>query len=222
MDAGHDLFDYAGLVIGILTFAAAVIGLAAVVLTLRQGNRQERVESGPYIRVDLAAPPGEHSDFEPPAPHHHDTATLVRDYAPNLSPEAKRGISAWFRNYQPHQLGVAFSITATFSVGVEILPMAQQGDEGVQVFETKVFIAYLENDKPVCIDLVRFPRNWRVDADLVSLSYFDLYDRKHVHEYGEKGTNALHGRLSATYDGTSLASVPEGRPRGRGVQFEPK
>ena len=119
-------------------------------------------------------------------------------------------MSAWFRNYQEHSLGMAIGVSAVFLV-----------DTGaVESVLDDVFIAYVEGDKPVILDIATVSRSLGATVQLLSVAYVDFYDRRYSHVYGESGTNALHGRMICIVTPESIQSMPNARPRGSGVDFE--
>jgi hypothetical protein len=193
--------------------AIAFFGLLGVYLTLREGSREQRIQWQPYIRIDLTPLGGTTVDFKPPDPYFHKTDE-ARDLAPD-STEEKVGFTAWVRNYQSNPLGVALAVQAFIVVA------AAAAD--VTVTELEYFdlrVPYAEYGKPVAVDLFYFPATWRATATVSLVSYYDLYDRRHQHRLGSRGTNALHGRLTCHYEEAAFESQPESWPRGPQVEFD--
>lgn len=200
------VLDYVSLFVGGLGLLATIVGLRFVVQSLDQSAEQQRIEAGPYVRVDIGSLDLPMSDFSPPGHHYRS-----EDQVLNLESTASSSImlSAWFRNLQSHPLGTAYGVHATFIV---------EGDE----FEpgvTEVAIPYLEHGKPVLVDIVRCTISQNPSVLLSELRFYDFYDRQHHHQFGSSGTNALHGRLRARVQNGKIMSVPEGRSRGFGVEF---
>jgi len=203
----RDLYDILSLALDFLTLFVTAAGLGFVVYSLKQATSQQRVESGPYVRVDIADidNPG---DFAPP-PHHFRRSDLASEISLPIDNEVVT-VAAWFRNYQTNDLGMAFGLSATFLVE----------PEGAESFMNKVFIAYLEQGKPVVTDVLRAPGNAEVAVTLISLTYVDFFDHEHAHNHGEKGTNGLHGRLIYRRSRNTARSVPEARSMAKGVSYE--
>jgi hypothetical protein len=200
------VLDYVGILVGVLGLLATIVGLRFVVQSLDQSAAQQRIEAGPYVRVDIGSLDLPMPDFSPPAYHFRS-----EDQVLNLESTASSGIilSAWFRNLQSHPLGTAYGVRAAFVV---------EGDE-FEPAVTEVTIPYLESGKPVLIDIVRCAISQQPSVLLSELLFYDFYDRQHHHQFGSSGTNALHGRLSARAQDGKIMSVPEGRSRGFGVEF---
>lgn len=204
------------------TLAAAVVafgGLTGVIITLRHGRRQQRIASGPYIRVDLGPAEGK-TDFKAPAVHFMNTAD-VYDLARDEGEDEKVSLWTWVRNYQAHPLGFALAVSAFFVLELRKASASQNtgGDtEVVEFFDLR--IPYIEAGKPVAVELFKIPRDSEASLWLASLTYYDFYDTRHEHWYGGPSTNALHGRLRCEYLKGSFDCVPEARPRGRKVEFE--
>jgi hypothetical protein len=204
----RDFLDYASFVVSALTLLVTAAGLSFVVFSLKQSGRQQRIEAGPYVRVDIGSATEVMSDYEKPVPIYHDGRQATNLASSENSDSIT--ISAWFRNYQTHPLGMALGVTAVFLVEVgELEPVVND-----------VRIAYLEVGKPVLVDIVQFDRAYDATVQLLSLTFQDFYDEQHEHRFGIAGTNALHGRLIATYEKGVLISRPEGRSRGEGVDFD--
>lgn len=203
----RDLLDFVTLAVDISTLAVTGFGLYFVVASLKQAGKQQRIEAGPYVRVDIGSPDEDMPDFIKPEVSYHDF-TQASSFILDEDVEAIT-ISAWFRNYQAHPLGMALGITAVFLIeSAEMEPVIKD-----------VRIAYLENEKSVLIDLAKIARGQDATVRLLSLSFLDFYDQRHEHTFGGKGTNALHGRLIAVYENGGLTARPEGRSRGNGVDF---
>jgi hypothetical protein len=199
------LTDWLSVSLEMVTFLVTAIGLAFVVVSLRQTGEQQRLEAGPYVRVDLGTYDLDMPDFARPDVffHNHDECVeLVSEYEESVT------VVAWFRNYQPHPLGMAFGLTAVFSIDTEEISMVNA-----------VSIPYLEHGKAVAIDIARCSAIAWTELRLIELSFLDFYDRPYEHSHGEHGTNSLHGRLSAFLDSDGLVAVPEGRARGTGIDI---
>ena len=194
------------------TLAAAVFavsGLGGVIWTLRRGRRQQRVQSGPYVRVDVGPTTAATSDFEAPKNPHFVSSDDVVDLAPDLDDDQKVSLSAWLTNYQPHPLGTAFRVAAFFVI--EVRPHASL----VPVYQYSIVrVAYVEHKKPVKIELFRVPGNSTAVLWLSRLAFSDFYDEYYKH-YEGKNENALHGRLTCTYANGNFTCIPEGRPAAR-------
>ena len=191
------------------TLAAAVFavsGLGGVIWTLRRGRRQQRVQSGPYVRVDIGPTIGATSDFEAPKDPHYVSSDYVVDLAPDLADDQKVSLSAWLTNYQPHPLGMAFRVLAFFII--EVRPRGSF----VPVYRYSIVrTAYVERKKSVKIELFKVPGDSTAVLWLSRLAFSDFYDEYHEHSEG-KNENALHGRLTCTYANGNFMCIPEGRP----------
>lgn len=190
------------------TLAAGVVascGLFGVIWTLRRGRRQQRIQSGPYIRVDVGPTSDTTSDFQAPEPYFASETDVV-DLAPDLDDQQKVGLSAWLANYQPHPLGTAFRVAAFFMIEIQV-PGTQQ--PVYRFFMAGV--AYIEREKPIKVELFKISRDWTVTLWLSRLSFSDFYDEYHEHSE-DRNENALHGRLSCTYSNGTFSCHPEGRP----------
>ncbi|HEX5369940.1 MAG TPA: hypothetical protein VFY10_11045 [Dehalococcoidia bacterium] len=206
MSVDRDALDYASILIQVAMFIVTGGGLLYVARALSQGGKQQRLESGPYVRVDIGTTEAG-ADFAPPETYFH-RKDVYSDVLTNDGEVVM--LTAWFRNYQEHPLGMALGVAAVFLIEVE----------GRDPVLNDVYIAYVERDKPVAVDIVRVSRSSRVTVTLLSVSYVDFYDSRYEHTYGEKGENGLHGRMICTVDGDGIKSIPNGRSRGRGVDFD--
>ncbi len=195
----------------------AAVGLGGVYFALRQGRAQQIIQPGPYVRIDVG-PKGGTEDFTPPSPHFTNSEGVM-DLAPEKSDEEKVSFWAWASNYQNHRLGFALAVSAIFLVEVR-KPQTASGDSEPIADYLDLQVPYLEYGKIVEVELLRLPRDWEASLSLVSLSFYDLYDQRHDHRFGERSANALHGRLFCDYrEGQSLC-VPEARPRGPNIEFD--
>ena len=179
-----------------------------MVASLKQTGKQQRIEAGPYVRVDIGSLDADMLDFHRPEVRYRDSMQAT-SFAQANSGSDVITISAWFRNYQTHPLGMALGISAVFLIETLV----------AQPLIHEVRIAYLEQDKAVLVDIARIDRAQDITVRLLSLSFLDFYDQRHEHQLGAKGTNALHGRLSAAYDSGRLIATPQGRSLGKGVDF---
>lgn len=196
------------------TFATALIaaiGLFGVWLTFSSSAREQRVQWGPYVRVDIGPPDGT-GDFASPAPHYRDAKGCI-DLAPDASTDRKVTVSTWLRNYQAHPLGFALAASAFFILEVR---KDSTGLPRSDVQYHKARLPYLEHSKAVQLDLFTFPQDWEVFVWLGTLEFHDIYQRRHAHEASAENT-ALHGRLSCSYARGSFTCYPQGRPRGDAV-----
>lgn len=189
------------------TVFVAGIGLLGVYYTLRKDRREERIGVAPYIRVDIYPAVEGLGDFAAPTAYYETDSSLV-DLAEGLANDSTATFAAFFRNYQPHDLGIAFRVAAFFVLE------ARSDTDAIQYHYSVVTIPYVERDKPVKLQLFRIPKSWRVTVWLTRLAFSDFYDEFHEHSEGSN-ENALHGRLTCVYDGSIFRSIPEGRPAGR-------
>lgn len=192
------------------TLAAAVIaflGLGGVIFALQRSRRQQRIEVGPYIRVDVGPTSGVTSDFEAPKPYFVGDAE-VSDLAPHVGNDQKVILAAWLTNYQPNPLGIAFRVASFF-----ILEARVPGAQAPIYRYVIVRVAYVEHGKPVKIELFKIPADWTATLWLNKLAFSDFYDEYHEHSEG-RNENALHGRLTCTYDDGVFYCIPEARPAG--------
>jgi hypothetical protein len=202
---GHDTFDYVQLFVQSLGVLVALVGLGGVVLSLKWNREQQRIQNGPYVRVDIGLTKGipDQKDIKNDV-YYEDSSQLI-DLTRGTSPSTE--LSAWFRNYQQNALGFALGVRASFLI---------QGDTAHQ---TDVEIPYVEYGKTVRIGLATIPTEGDITAMLISLSFHDFYDQTHTHIYGQKSSNALHGRLVWLRSDSEDESTPEGRSRGEGVDY---
>lgn len=175
-----------------------------VILALRSNRVQQRTQSGPYVRVDIGPSAGVEDQKDIDEAYYQDSSQLV-DLAGGE--EEQTEISSWFRNYQQSALGFALGVTATFLVQGDITHLVD------------VEIPYLEFGKTVRVGLAAIPTEGDVLVMLMSLAFYDFYDQRHRHVYGQKSTNGLHGRLVWTRTEGLGESTPEGRSRGDGVDY---
>lgn len=207
--------DYVQTVATVLGVVIATGGLGGVLYSLYQARRDQRTQSGPYLRIDVALRDGT-EDFKPPKAHFANSLKVV-DLAPDISESKKLTLSAWIRNYQSHPLGFALAISAFF-----VLETRRLGTE-VDDAEAEYFlleVPYVEYEKPVRVDLFKIPKDVSAFLWLASVSFYDFYDRRHEHQFGQRSSNALHGRLSCDYAPERVESIPEARPRGPKVEFQ--
>jgi len=203
-----DFVDYVTLLIQVVTLATTVIGLIFVVKALHTSQEQQRMEAGPYIRIDLGSVTEDMPGFTKPDTYYRRLLPDTNDST--IRDESTIEMSAWFRNYQTHSLGLAFTVEAQFLVEVE----------GADPFVSDVHIPYLENGKAVAVDLIAFDRGVRIAVSLLNLSYLDFYDRRYEHVFGTEGTNALHGRLICTFEDGRFRNRAEGRSMEEGADFQ--
>lgn len=187
---------------------AAGVGLFGVYYSLRKDRRQARIEAGPYVRVDVFPADDEQVDFEAPASY-YETRTSLVDIAGDLEDDATATFVACFRNYQPHALGTAFRVAAFFVLEIR----SEESDEAEYRYSI-VTIPYIEHEKAVKLHLFRISLTSSATVWLARLAFSDFYDGFHEHSEGSN-ENALHGRLTCVYDGSSFRSIPEGRPAGK-------
>ena len=124
-------------------------------------------------------------------------------------------VYGWVSNYQRHPLGFALFVKPLFTVGYGTRTSREQ-----KFAYLEAFVPYLEHNKSVGIELFRMNREHRADVRLVGIEFYDLYDRRHQHWFGDKGTNALHGRLRCDYRDGRFTSIPGARPRGPKVVYD--
>jgi hypothetical protein len=213
MSGERDLLDYVSLGLDVATLVATVAGLGFVIFSLWQSVRQQRVETGPYVRVDIGPTDGIPDQQEVEV--YYEDHSQILDFSAGGRGAPSLEIAAWFRDYQTSPLGFALGVTATFLVEVVSLD-----DESSEVHFVDVEIPYLEFSKCSKVRLVSLPSDSESSVMLSSLSFHDLYDKRHSHVYGERGTNAVHGRLLwLNKPGHYEESTPEGRSRGAGVDY---
>jgi hypothetical protein len=108
-----DVFNYVSLLMGGLGLFATVVGLRFVVQSLNQTAAQQRIEAGPYVRVDIGSLDLPLTDFSPPD-HHYRGEDQVLEF--DRADIQSITLSAWFRNLQSHPLGTAYGVRAAFIV----------------------------------------------------------------------------------------------------------
>ena len=99
------------------TGVVAAIGLAGVYLSVREGRKQQRIQSGPFIRVDIGPTSDTISNFETPAAHFINrefVQDIALDTAADQADDQKVSVSAWATNYQTHPLGLAYGVSLRF------------------------------------------------------------------------------------------------------------
>ncbi len=208
--------DYVQAVATVIGVVVATAGLGGVLYSLSQTRRDQRTQSGPYVRIDVCPLEGA-DDFDPPEPHFGNTLRVV-DLAPDRPEAEKVTLCAWIRNYQAHPLGFALAVTAFFVLEAKGLRGDGSGPDEPEY--SLVEVPYLEFNKPVRVDLFKIPRESVAFLWLASVSFYDFYDHRHEHQFGQRSTNALHGRLACDYVPGRVESIPEARPRGPKVAYE--
>ena len=185
---------------------AALTGVIGILIQVRQNAERQRKETGPYVRVDIGPTVGNTATpFIKPEAY----IVLARDHidvAGGGSRPPHVSISAWFRNYQSHPLGMCFTVRAEFHYSALT-------HSGFPVIGSGTWdIAYLEYDKPVQIELFRLPKNWSILVELYSLRYQDFYGVRQL--FSEDYSTGIHGRLRCSYapqDG--FESLPMALPK---------
>jgi hypothetical protein len=205
-----DFWDYFSIAVQACTPLVGILGLAGVVYSLKRNREQQRIQAGPYVRIDIGPTAGIEDQRELDV-YYADVSQVV-----DLSHGAENTleISAWFRNYQSEALGFALGVTASFVVEVTEPSVARTRSDQVDVE-----IPYLEYGKCVRIALARLPIQLELTVILLSVSFYDLYDQLHEHAYGKNSSSAMHGRLVWQKTDDFEESTPEGRSRGRGVDY---
>lgn len=210
---GRYWLDYFG-VGGII---ASVSALFFIYRKIQQTSANARVEFLPYVRIDIGPDDKalDQSQFAPTTetppnyvederkPYYEDEAQAI-----DLRDGSRDGdfvqFSAWFRNYQQHSLGQAYSLSAFFVIDTEGGPL------GEQVAFADVDIAYLEHGKPVKVRLCTLPKGRPAVISLYELRYRDVQNHRYKHSWWDQSTtNAAHGRLTCAYDGSRSVSTPE-------------
>ncbi len=202
--------------IGLLGTFASVIALFFIQKQISQGSSTSRIEFLPYVRIDVGPDdvsldqssfkpgrptPPDYQD-EPVEPYYEDKKQAI-DLTDG---DSNNGVvfSAWFRNYQQHSLGQAYSLSAFFAVELEDSP------NDSEVPFVGVEIGYLEHGKPVKVNLCALPAGQAATIFLYELQYADVQNQHYRHSrWDEKTPNATHGRFLCVYDGRYSRSVPE-------------
>jgi len=183
----------------------AFFGLGGVWITLTRNARQQRVQVGPFVRVDVGAVGAEGgADFTPPD-HHFENRATVEDLTggePNIS------LWAWVSNTQSSELGFAIGVAARF-----LLEMKMPGQPIVYRVRD-VQVAYVQNGRPVKIELYRVPETATGRISLITLTFYDLYQHRHEHWSGGRSENAIFGRFICEFQNGQCYSIPEAWPRG--------
>lgn len=193
--------DLASSLVTIFGLPIALVGVSMVYYQLRASHRAQRLQSDPYVRVDLA--PVESwrlPDLQMPAPYYRSAHAVI---------ELRAGVEsvsfcAWFRNLQTSPLGTAYGIRS--ALVLEVLSAAE-GDFALEPVQADVEIPYLETGKPVCLEVFRVPVDWDVAIHIVSLVYANLHDRD-VRSNWVSGPEAWHGRLTCRYVGGVCRADP--------------
>lgn len=168
---------------------------------LRVAHRAQRLQSDPYVRVDVApAEAWRLPDLRMPEPYYRSTHSVV---------EPRLGVTSvsfcvWFRNHQTSSLGTAYGIRS--ALVLEVLG-TDDGEPALEPVSTEVEVPYLEAGKPVCLEVFRVPAGWDVAIHVVSLVYANLHDRD-VRSNWVSGPEAWHGRLTCRYVGGICRADP--------------
>ena len=185
---------------------AALTGVIGIFFQVRQNAERQRKETGPYVRVDIGPTV---SDTATPFTRPKAYVFLDSDYinvAGDDSAIPHVSISAWLRNYQNHPLGMCFTVHTEFHYSAR----APSGEPviGLGTWD----IAYLEQDKPVQIELFRLPQDWSILVELFSLQYQDFNGVQQ--SFSEDYSTGIHGRLNCSYDPQDgFASIPIALPK---------
>lgn len=191
-----------------LALPTAIVGLLAVwrQLRLQTSVRRDELESRrleflPYVRVDLVPSNlGLASDIRLSQPYFVD-AGQVLELADRTLAE-RRTISAYFRNYQPHPLGIAAIPRATLLV--EFV-----GEDGSEDFVyVDVQLPYLEVEKPVLVNVCSFPVSWSVTVTCIGVRYVDLLGNVLSRTIDTGPGEVWHGRHLCRWDGSTFSSQP--------------
>jgi hypothetical protein len=191
-----------------LALPTAIVGLVAVwrQLRLQTSVRRDELESRrleflPYVRVDLVPSSlGLASDIRLAQPYFIDSGQVLELIDGTLSD--RRTISAYFRNYQPHPLGMAAIPRATFLV--EFV-----SEDGTDDFEyVDVQLPYLETGKPVLVNVCSFPVPWLVTVTCIGVRYVDLLGNVLSRTIDTGPGEVWHGRHLCRWDGRSFISQP--------------
>ena len=205
--AQRDWMDWTDLGLKAVGGVLALGGLAGVALNIWWSRREQRIASGPFIRVDISGV-GD-TDFAPPRPHYSNENEVIDLTLPGEGPVS---IWTWISNVQPHPLGFAVGVTAHL-----LLEMARaDGKLVLEIAEVKV--AYVQWKRPVRIEVFRIPRSSIASVRLVSLVFYDLYQRRHEHAVGGDSRNGIYGRFLCDYSNDRCVSTPEAWPQGRRIE----
>lgn len=191
-----------------LALPTAIVGLAAVwtQLRLQTSVRRDELESRrleflPYVRVDLV--PSSlvlAADIRLAPPYFTDSGQVLE--LADGAPGERRSISAYFRNYQPHPLGIAAIPRATFLV-------ESVNEDGTNDFAyVDVQLPYLETGKPVLVNVCSFPLQWWVTVTCIGVRYVDLLGNVLSRTIDTGPGEVWHGRHLCQWDGKSFTSQP--------------
>jgi hypothetical protein len=208
MTPERDWLDYASFFLDVVALVVTLGGLGFVVAALRQTGRQQRIEAAPYVRIDIGLKDGI-PDRPGVADYYEDTSQKVNLTLPE---QPSLEVCAWFRNYQSSDLGFAMGVIATF-----LVELSDATETSIDFVDVE--IPYLEFEKTVKVDLAAVPATKEMLVMVTSLVFYDFYDQYHKHTYGRKSSNGLHGRLVFISNSEVTESSPEGRSRGKGVDY---
>lgn len=176
----------------IAIFAPA--GLFGTLLVLAHQRSRQRLEVEAYIRVDIGPLEGT-TDFPPPKNEvHAETKHVTRMGG---ATEQDPVISVWFTNRQTHHLGFALGF------GAEIVTEFRSPEGKTYKLVQSPRLAYIEPEKIVRVDLVRFPADWRAE------SRFNGSEHRSI--YGD-ARPARHGRWECHYENRRFKSIPVSDP----------
>lgn len=161
-----------------------------------------RLEFLPYIRVDVVPSNLElASDMQLDSPYFTDS-TQVLDLTRGGDSADARAMSAYFRNYQPHPLGMAAVPRATFLVEFA----SDDEPDGYEFVDVQ--LPYVEHGKPVLVDVCSFPASWEVTSSCVGVSYVDLLGNQLLRTTDTGPGEVWHGRHVCRWDSRSFISEP--------------
>lgn len=193
--ADPSITDWIQAVSALALIVVAVLGFVATIQTITQARNRQAVEIEGYIRVDIG-PPGGTSDYQSPQ-----NLRFIKTDDLRVLGEALDGdptISAFYRNLQSHPLGVAHGI-----LGVVVVEVTDDNGDVLEV-EAQHEIAYIEPERVVRIDIVRFPSTWTARGLIAAVTYKNA---------NWDGAQSRHGRWECYYEAGEFRMIPWANPR---------
>ena len=193
--ADSSITDWIQAVSALALIVVAVLGFVATIQTITQARNRQAVEIEGYIRVDIG-PPGGTSDYQAPEKIRFIKSDEMRVLGNAL--DADPMISVFYRNLQSHPLGVAHGV-----LGVVVVEVTADNGDILEV-EARHEIAYIEAERVVRIDIVRFPSNWTARGLVGAVTYKNA---------NWDGAQSRHGRWECYYEAGQFRMIPWSAPR---------
>lgn len=172
----------------------AFLGLGGTLLLLRQERDRQRLEVEAYIRIDIGPRKGT-KDF----PALKDEAYEETKHVTLMGNATEQDplISVWFTNRQKHHLGIALGF------GAEIVTEFTSPEGKSYTLIQSPRLAYIEPEKIIRVDLVRFPADWTAESRLTGSEHRSIYGSSRP---------TRHGRWECNYKDGQFTSIPVSDP----------